>query len=140
EGDAEPDWTRDGAKLRIRWPDAVAVGTRKTFAIKTRIDPADWAAMKQLALAIGDAKVERAEKTNGYIAARAEQMFRLETQTANLLERRDGRTTPVRGDFAWFRRNDFKLVLNVARRTPEVRATLVGYALPLQGALSVRAQ
>jgi hypothetical protein len=140
EGDTEPDWTRDGAKLRIRWPDAVAVGGRKTFAIKTRIDPADWATLTQLALTIGDAKVERAEKTNGYIAARAEQMFRIETQTANLLERRDGRTTPVRGDFAWFRRNEFKLVLNVTRRTPEVRAALVGYALPLQGALSVRAE
>ncbi len=140
EGDAEPDWTRAAGKIHLRWPDAVAVGGRKTFTIKTRIEPAAWATVKEFALAISDAKVEGAEKINGYIAAKSDEAFRIETRTTDGLERRDGRVTPVRGDFAWFRRSEFKLALQVARRTPEVRAAFTGYALPLAGALSVRAE
>ena len=110
------------------------------FTIRTRIEPADWATVKEFALIVGDAKADGAEKTNGYIAAKSDEAFRIETRATDGLDKRDGRVTPVRGDFAWFRRNDFNLTLHIARRTPEVRATLTGYALPIAGALSVHAE
>ena len=85
-------------------------------------------------------KVTGAEKTTGYLAVKADEMFRLETGTTEGLERRDGRTTPVRGDFAWFRRDTFQLRLKLAVRAPEMQAVLLGYALPVDGALDVHGQ
>ncbi len=140
DGSTEPDWTRADGKIHIRWPDAVPIGGRKVFTIRTRIEPSDWTTVKEFTLAVGDAKADGSEKTNGYIAAKSDEAFRIETRATDGLDKRDGRVTPVRGDFAWFRRNDFNLTLHIARRTPEVRATLTGYALPIAGALSVHAE
>ncbi len=56
------------------------------------------------------------------------------------MERRDGRTTPVHGDYAWFRRQEFTLSVKVAKRPGEVLASLTGYALPLEGVLDLHAR
>jgi hypothetical protein len=135
---SEPDWKADGAKIKIRWSDGVGAGKTRVFKIKSRIEPPNWPETD--AFSLGDLKVVGAEKINGYIAVKADEMFRVETSATQGLERRDGRTTPVRGDFAWFRRDEFKLDLRLARRAPEVQAALLGYALPMDGALDVHGQ
>lgn len=135
---SEPDWKADGAKIKIRWSDGLAAGGKRIFKINSRIEPPKWPETD--AFSLGDLKVAGAETINGYLAIKADSMFRLETSDTAGLERRDGRTTPVKGDFAWFRRETFKLGLKLARRAPEVRAALTGYALPAEGALDVNGQ
>jgi len=138
EDDSEPDWKADGDTIKIRWSDGLGAGQKRVFKIKSRMEPAKWPETDQVSL--GDLKIPGAEKINGYIALKADEMFRLETSVAKDLEQRDGRTTPVEGDFAWFRRETFQLQVKVARREAEVQSTLLGYALPMDGALDVHGQ
>ena len=133
---SEPDWKADGRKIKIRWNTGLGDGQR--IAIQSRIDPPKWP--ESDSFAPGDLKVEEVEKINGYLAVKADDLFRLETLSTRGLEPRDGRTTPVKGDFAWFRREGFELQLKLARRASELQATLLGYALPLDGALDLHGQ
>jgi tetratricopeptide (TPR) repeat protein len=139
--EAEPDWRIEDGKLRIRWSERVA-GKTPVFKIQTRIEPEKWTQLGAdgLTFTLGDAKIDGAEKVTGYIALKADESFRLEAEPAETLERRDGRTTPVQGDYAWFRRQDFALKVKVAKRPGEVLASLIGYALPLEGVLDLNAQ
>ena len=82
-----------------------------------------------------------AERLTGYVALASAPALRLVTTGGEeRLERRDGRTTPVRGDVAWFYRDDFRLALRVERRAAETEARFTGYALPLAGAVEIHAQ
>jgi len=140
KGETEPDWRREQNDVRLRWSDETR--EPRVFKVRTRVEPEKWTALgaEPLTFNVGDAKVAGAEKVTGYIALDAEPQFRLEAAPSETLERRDGRTTPVRGAYAWFRRGDFALAVKVAKRPVEVLAALTGYALPLEGVLDLRAQ
>ena len=140
--DSEPDWRMEGGKLRLRWSDLGAKNADRVFKIRTRIEPGKWTQLGAdgLTFTLDDAQIDGAEKITGYIALQADDSFRLEAEASETLERRDGRTTPVRGDYAWFRRADFSLKVKVAKRPGEVLASLIGYALPLEGVLDLHAQ
>ena len=104
--DSEPDWRMEGGKLRLRWSDLGGKGADRVFKIRTRIEPEKWTLLGAdgLTFTLGDAQIDGAEKVTGYIALQADDSFRLEAEASETLERRDGRTTPVRGVYAWFRR------------------------------------
>ena len=140
--DSEPDWRMEGGKLRLRWSDLGGRNADRVFKIRTRIEPEKWTQIGAdgLTFTLGDALIDGAEKVTGYIALQADDSFRLEAEASETLERRDGRTTPVRGDYAWFRRAEFALKVKVAKRPGEVLASLTGYALPLEGVLDLNAQ
>ncbi len=137
--ESEPEWTREGGKLLIKWSDEAA--KPRVFRVRTRIEPEKWAQLppEGIALALGDAKIADSAKVAGYIALAADPAFRIEAQPGEALERRDGRSTPVRGEYAWFRRDAFDLTVKIARRPSEVLAALTGYALPLEGVLDLHA-
>ncbi len=65
-------------------------------------------------------------------------IFRFKFGIVETPERCDGRSTPVHGEYAWFRREAFDLTFKIARRPTEVLAALTGYALPLEGVLDLR--
>lgn len=139
----EPEWRVEGNRVLVHWTQAAGESTH-TFTIQTRTEPVGWAAKtgaeKPQLFALTDARVEGAEQVAGYIALRAAEDFRLEAEASETLERRDGRITPVKGAYAWFRRDDYGLRVKVTRREGERLATLTGYALPLAGGLDVHAQ
>ncbi|HWB59301.1 MAG TPA: hypothetical protein VG733_07405, partial [Chthoniobacteraceae bacterium] len=135
---SEPDWKADGANVKIRFSEGMAAGRQRIFKITSRAEPAQWP--DTTGVDVGDLKLQGAEKVSGYLAIQADGMFRLETTGADGLEKRDGRTTPVRGEFAWFRRDAFQLHVKLARRSPEIQAELLAYALPVDGALDVNGQ
>ncbi len=124
--------------MKIRFGDGLGSGQQRVFKIVSRLEPPKWPETDEVA--VGDLKIDGAEKVNGYLALQPEQMFRLETTGVEGLEKRDPRTTPVKGDFAWFRRDAFQLRVKISQRAPEVQATLLGYALPVDGALDVNGQ
>ena len=138
EDNTEPDWKADGAAVKIRFGEGLDSGGQRVFKIKSRMEPPKWPETDEVTP--GDLKIPGAEKINGYLALRADEMFRVETTGAEGLEKRDPRTTPVKGDFAWFRRESFQLHVKLSRRAPEVQAALLGYALPVDGALDVHGQ
>ncbi len=137
--ESEPEWTREGGKLLIKWSDEAA--KPRVFCVRTRIEPEKWAQLppEGVSLTLGDAKIADSAKVTGYIALTADPAFRIEAQPGETLERRDGRSTPVRGEYAWFRRDAFDLTVKVARRPSEVLAALTGYTLPLEGVLDLHA-
>jgi len=138
---SEPDWRMEAGKLRIRWSE-LAAGQAPVFKIRTRSEPQNWTQLGPdgLTYALGDARIDGADKITGYIALKAAESFRLEAAPSETLERRDGRTTPVQGDYAWFRRQDFTLSVKIAKRPGEVLASLTGYVLPLEGVLDLHAR
>lgn len=137
--ETEPEWTREGGRLLIKWSDEAA--KPRVFRVRTRIEPEKWAQLppEGISLTLGDAKIADSAKVTGYIALTADPAFRIEAQPDETLERRDGRSTPVHGEYAWFRRDKFDLAIKIARRPSEVLAALTGYVLPLEGLLDVRA-
>jgi len=137
--ECEPEWTQEGGVVLIKWSDESA--KPRVFRLRTRVEPERWTELppKGTTFTLGDAKIADAAKVTGYIALVAEPAFRLEAQPGETLERRDGRATPVRGDYAWFRRDTFELKVKIVRRPAEVLAALTGYALPLEGLLDLHA-
>ncbi|MCX6979267.1 MAG: hypothetical protein NTV08_00720 [Verrucomicrobia bacterium] len=137
--ESEPEWTREGAVVSIKWSDEAA--KPRVFRVRTRVEPEKWTQLpaEGVSFTLGDAKVAGTAKVAGYIALTADAAFRLEAQAGETLERRDGRSTPVHGEYAWFRREKFDLTVKIARRPSEVLAALTGYALPLEGVLDLRA-
>ncbi len=137
--ESEPEWTRDGAVISIKWSDEAA--KPRVFRVRTRVEPEKWTQLpaEGVSFTLGDAKVAGTAKVAGYIALTADAAFRLEAQAGETLERRDGRSTPVHGEYAWFRREAFDLTIKIARRPSEVLAALTGYALPLEGVLDLHA-
>ncbi len=155
--EADPLWRVEAGKLSLRWLTDPVHGHPRTFRVKTRTEPAGWAAgvgrtaaapapgvapaaAETLLFPVAEMTIEGAEKVSGYLALRASENFRLETEAADMLEPRDGRTTPVTGAYAWFRRGAFDLKVRVTRRPSELLATITGYALPLAGVLDLHAQ
>lgn len=144
----EPEWRRDGNTVRLEWTDRTSNGKERVFKIvsdATRFDSKqalNWPDIpeKGFPFRVADVSIERTEKVNGYLAIKGDTSFRIEMGEANGLEARDGRLTPVRGDFAWFRGRDFSLNLTVTKRAPEQLARFTGFALPMQDILDVHAQ
>jgi len=138
----EPDWRRDGDRVVIRWSDRIPAGQPRVFKLFARLEPKQWTQLPPagLPVAFEDAIVQGADKVNGYVVLRSDSSFRLEKIDAGAMEQRDGRKTPVRGDFAWFRGRDFKLALTVAKRPGQLRAVFTGYALPMEDVLDVRGE
>ena len=141
-GDREPDWRLEAGQVRVRWSDVAPPGQPRTFVVRSRLEPSKWTqpAPAGINFTLADATIEGAVNVSGYIALRADESFRLEAQPSETLEPRDGRTTPVRGDYAWFRRDRFALQVKVAKRPGEVLAALTGYALPMEGVLDLHAR
>jgi len=140
--DSEPDWHIQDRKLGLKWTTNDDGGAARQFKIRTRAEPSNWNQIGAdgILFAPGDMKIDGAERVTGYIALKADDAFRLEAEPSETLERRDGRTTPVEGDYAWFRGADFTLRVKIAKRPGEVLAALTGYALPLEGVLDLHAQ
>jgi hypothetical protein len=137
--ESEPDWTQEAGTILIKWSDEPV--RPRVFRLRSRVEPEKWTQLpaEGMTFTPGDAKISDAVKVAGYIAIEADPAFRLEAQPGETLERRDGRSTPVRGDYAWFRRDAFDLKVKIARRPAEVLAALTGYVLPLEGLLDVHA-
>jgi hypothetical protein len=135
----EPEWRAEKNAVTIQWTDESA--EPRVFKLRSRVEPPQWTQLpaEGVAFKLTDAKIADAAKITGYIALIADAAFRIEPQPGETLERRDGRTTPVRGDHAWFRRDAFDLAVRVTKRPAEVLATLTGYALPLEGVLDLHA-
>ena len=136
----EFDWQPQGNDFRLNWKTGVKEAS-KTILVTSRADlpaPKPGAPVDFIFRA---AIVPGAERLTGYVALTGAPGLRLVTTGGeDRLERRDGRTTPVRGDVAWFYRDDFRLTLRVERRTAETEARFTGYALPLAGAAEIHAQ
>jgi hypothetical protein len=137
--ESEPEWTEAGGAVRIKWSDESP--KPRVFRLRSRVEPGDWAQLppEGMTFTLGDAKISGVSKVAGYIALVSDSAFRLEAQPGETLERRDGRVTPVQGDYAWFRRDQFDLAVKIVRRPSEVLAALTGYALPLEGLLDLHA-
>ncbi|MEA3213467.1 MAG: hypothetical protein QOE70_6524 [Chthoniobacter sp.] len=138
----EPEWQRLGAKVVLRWSATTEGKHEHTFKLCTRLEPEKWTqpGPDGHTFQLDDVKIDGVQQVTGYIALQADPAFRLEASPSETLERRDGRTTPVQGDYAWFRRDEFTLTVKVARRPGEVLAALTGYALPMEGVLDLHAQ
>ena len=139
---AEPEWRTEGGRVLLRWSDRLPAGQPRVFKLCSRTEPEKWTQLPAggLPVTLEDAVVEKAGKVTGYVALRSDASFRLEKIDAGTMEQRDGRKTPVKGDFAWFRGREAKLALTVAKRPGELHAAFTGYALPMEDVLDVRAQ
>ena len=138
----EPDWRSDKGRVFIRWSERAPAGQPRVFKLRSRSEPEKWTQMPSdgLPVTLGDAVIQGVDKVNGYVALRSDASFRLEKIDAGAMEQRDGRRTPVQGEFAWFRGRDCKLALTVAKRPGELRAAFTGYALPMEDVLDVHGQ
>ncbi len=141
-GDQEPDWRVETGQLRLRWSEVAPPDHPRCFVIRSRVEPSAWPSLGDgsLGFQLSDAAIAGAENVDGYVALRADESFRLAAKPSDTLEPRDGRTTPVRGDYAWFRRDHFSLQVTVTRRPGEVFASVTGYALPMEGVLDLHAR
>ncbi len=141
-GGEPADWRLEGGLLRLRWSDLLPAGQFRTFTIHTRLDPAGWNKIDATGLdaQVQDARIAGAVNLSGYLALRADESFRLEAEATDQMERRDARTVPGHGEYAWFRRDAFALKVHVSRRPADVLASVTGYALPREGVLDVHAQ
>lgn len=137
--EVEPEWRAVKNAVILTWADEAAVP--RVFKLRSRVEPAQWSQIpaEGIPFALRDAKIEGAAKVTGYIALSADAAYRLDATPGETLERRDGRSTPVKGEFAWFRRDVFELAVRVYKRPAEVLAALTGYALPLEGVLDLHA-
>ncbi len=143
DGVAGFDWRRMGSnRVGLRWQQGLVPGDAPSLTITSRRDPEDWFALGEtpVALDFAPASLPAAESVSGYVAVVFDESFRVETGTTEGLDPRDGRTTPVTGNLAWFRLADFALTLSAARRVTEIEAAVTAYALPLQSTLEIEGQ
>lgn len=137
------DWARlEGNRVRLSWQQGLVAGDAPALVIESRRDPDDWFSLGEapMALTFSNAQLSDAEAVSGYVAVAFNESFRIETVSANGLEARDGRTTPITGALAWFRLSDYSLELRAARRPTEIEAAMVAYALPMASALEIEGQ
>ncbi len=125
--ETEPEWTREGGRVLIKWSDESV--KPRVFRVRTRIEPEKWTQLpaEGISITLGDAKIADSAKVTGYIALTADPAFRIEAQPGETLERRDGRSTPVQGEYAWFRRDAFDLT--VEDRAASVRGARGAHGL-----------
>ncbi len=137
---SEFDWNQHGDELQLNWKTGVTEPS-KTLLLESRADLVPPAPGAPVNAAFRAALVPGAERLTGYVALASAPALRLVTTGGEeRLERRDGRTTPIKGDVAWFYRDDFGLALRVERRATETEARFTGYALPLAGAVEIHGQ
>ncbi|NNE92831.1 MAG: hypothetical protein HKN23_14400 [Verrucomicrobiales bacterium] len=136
-------WTRaDGNTVRLSWKTGLSKNAGDTLTVTSRRDPEGWFALDEsaMSLSFSSASIAGVEALSGYVAVQFDESFRVETVTAEGLDSRDGRTTPVTGTLAWFRLSDYNLELNVSRRATEIEAAHTAYALPLSSSLEIEGQ
>jgi len=136
---SDPDWRMEVGVLHLKWADRST--QPRVFKVYSRITLKDWTTLPAdgVNFILQDAKIEAITKLTGYIALTADPAYRLEAVPGEMMERRDGRNTPVRGEYAWFRRDAIDLKVKITRKPAEVLATLTGYVLPMEGVLDLHA-
>jgi len=122
------DWKRSGQVIEYRWAQALDVGKPASLTLATRKRLTTTTTAN--ALTIESLTIPEAKKLAGYVALDFDPMWRVSVKTANGLEDRDARTTPVRGKMAWFALRTFSLDFEVQRRDPVFDADITAYALP----------
>ncbi len=141
ENAANLDWRQDGDDLILAWNAGLPEQSSTVLALDTRADFVAPKAGAPADFSFAGVAVPGAERLTGYIALAHDPALRLiPTGGEDALERRDGRTTPVLGEVAWFYRDDFHLALRIERRAAEMEARFTGYALPLAGAVEMHGQ
>ena len=142
-GRSDFSWVRgEGNSIRFSWKAGLSAGAGDSLTITSRRDPEGWFALgdEPMELNFASATINGAEALSGYVAVQFDESFRVETATAEGLDPRDGRTTPIAGTLAWFRLSDFDLSLNASRRATEIEAVHTAYALPLASNLEIEGQ
>lgn len=134
-----PDWRTDGNQLTIHWEPGVTAGSTRNVTIESRRQPDGWFELGQDPVALGftSAGVDGVDRLAGYVAVDFDDSFDVLTAVEDGLEKRDAATSPAAGRIAWFRLDDYRLELAVARRAPEVTARVMQHALPLAGSLEI---
>ncbi len=136
-------WKRlDDLTLRLLWEKGTAVGGSADVTLSTRRDPEGWYSLGQdpAALDFAATEIAGADAVSGYLAVAFDPSFQVKTINSEGLEIRDARTTPVTGNLAWFRLEDFSLSLEASRRPPELEAAVTAYVLPLASTLEIEGQ
>ena len=141
-GRSDFEWTEEGGQLKLRWNGGLSETEPATVKLSTRRDPENWYALAEEAvdLQFQPVAIAGAEAVSGYLAVAFDPAFQVATETTDGLEPRDGRDTPVKGNLAWFRLEDFSLGLKPSRRPPELEAQLISYALPLANTLEIEGE
>lgn len=131
----EANWRQEKQTVTVK------LSPSSKFILKTRAEPEGWSTIPADGIEFSPAPLAlaRVRHVSGYTAATADPSFRIETILQDGLEPRDGRVTPVRGDYAWFGRGVSRPELRVTRRTPEVSAHVMGYILPTANTLEINA-
>ena len=140
---ADFDWTmEDDSVLRLTWSEGLSPESPAAAKIRSRRDPDNWYALGAVPadLNISPAVIRESEAVSGYLAVQFDPSFQIETDSTTGLEPRDGRKTPVQGNLAWFRLDNFSLDLKASRRPPELEASVTAYALPLANSLAIEGQ
>lgn len=122
------DWKRSGQVIEYRWSTALNTTQPASLTLATRKRLTNTSAAN--ALTIESLTIPEAKKLAGYVALDFDPTWRVSVKTANGLEDRDARTTPVRGKMAWFALRTFSLDFEVQRRDPVFDADITAYALP----------
>ena len=136
-------WKRlDDGTLRLLWEKGTAVGQMADVTLSTRRDPEGWYSLGQepAALHFAATDIAGADAVSGYLAVAFDPSFHVKTISSEGLEIRDARTTPVSGNLAWFRLEEFSLSLEASRRPPELEAKITAYVLPLATTLEIEGQ
>ena len=142
-GRSDFSWVRgERNAIRFSWKAGLSAGAGDSLTITSRRDPEGWFALGNEAMELNftSATIDGAEALSGYVAVSFNESFRVETETAEGLDPRDSRTTPIAGTLAWFRLSDFNLTLNASRRATEIEASHTAYALPLASNLEIEGQ
>ncbi|MDF1812515.1 MAG: tetratricopeptide repeat protein, partial [Verrucomicrobiales bacterium] len=135
-------WKESNSTVSLRWDTGLSQSTPASVKITTRRDPADWYQLSATPtrLQFASIKVSEAESLSGYIAVTFDSSWLIQTNETTGLSPRDGRNTPVRGNLAWFRLDDYTLDVEVSRRPPEIEVVNTAYALPLANTLEIEGQ
>ncbi len=136
-------WVRgEGNSIRLQWKAGLVAGSGDTLTVTSRRDPEGWFTLgdEPIALEFESAVIEGGDALSGYVVIEFDESFRVETVTAEGLDSRDSRTTPINGTLAWFRLTDYSLALNASRRATEIEAAHTAYALPLASNLEIEGQ
>ncbi|MEM7698775.1 MAG: hypothetical protein AAF236_10260, partial [Verrucomicrobiota bacterium] len=132
----------DQTTLRLLWENGIPTNSNAEVSLSSRRDPEGWFSLGQdpAELNFTTATIENAEAVSGYLAVGFDPSFKVETLSSESLEIRDARTTPVTGNLAWFRLEDFALTIAASRRPAEIEAAVTAYVLPLTSTLEVEGQ
>ncbi|MBK8091878.1 MAG: hypothetical protein IPK32_07815 [Verrucomicrobiaceae bacterium] len=91
-------------------------------------------------LTLGHLSIPEAVKVAGYTALDFDDSWRVSLKSANGLEDRDARLTPVKGRMAWFGLREHALTVEVERAEAVFSAEVTAYALPRARSIEIEGQ